>query len=203
MEKQNENIDLILASGNTHKAKEISALLPENIHLKTLKDIGWDEDIEESGNSFIANAKIKARTVALKTGHWVLADDSGLECEALNGEPGVKSARYSGEKAGDQDNRNKLLQAMKGKTNRKARFVAVLVLSNGIKDFIFEGICKGSITDEESGSGGFGYDPVFIPEGYEESFAMMKPGKKNKISHRGKAMEALNEWLSKHADLLR
>jgi XTP/dITP diphosphohydrolase len=200
---EEEEIVLTLASGNAHKALEIAAMLPAGVRMQTLKEIAWTKEIAETGRTFLENAGIKAHTVARETGRWVLADDSGLETEALQGAPGVYSARFAGERAGDADNLKLLLDNMQHHSNRKARFVAVLVLSNGIKDFVFEGICEGSITTEERGAGGFGYDPVFIPQGHAQSFAEMPTEEKNKISHRAMAMKAFVTWLVKHRHLLR
>lgn len=197
-----KEILLTLASGNEHKAAEIAALLPQGFKLQTLKDIAWADSIAETGTTFLENAKIKAHTVARVTGSWVLADDSGLETEALQGAPGVYSARFAGQGASDADNRKLLLQKMQHHPNRHARFVAVLVLSNGIKDFAFEGVCSGSILHEERGESGFGYDPVFLPLHSEKSFAEISAQEKNIISHRGNAMNAFKIWLAEHRHLL-
>ena len=197
-----EKIILTLASGNAHKAEEIKAMLPAGIKIQTLKDISWTTEIPETGKTFLENARIKARTVARATGQWVLADDSGLETEALQGAPGVYSARFAGTNANDIDNRILLLEKMKGKSNRSARFVAVLILSNGIKDFVFEGECKGQISEEELGKGGFGYDPLFIPANHTKSFAEMSAEEKNIISHRAIAVNAFVKWLREHRQLL-
>jgi XTP/dITP diphosphohydrolase len=197
-----EEIILTLASGNAHKAEEIKAMLPAGIKIQTLKEISWTAEIPETGKTFLENARIKARTVARATGQWVLADDSGLETEALQGAPGVYSARFAGTNANDIDNRILLLEKMKGKSNRSARFVAVLILSNGIKDFVFEGECKGQISEEELGKGGFGYDPLFIPANHTRSFAEMSAAEKNSISHRAIAVNAFVKWLREHRQLL-
>jgi len=197
-----EKIILTLASGNAHKAEEIKAMLPAGIKIQTLKDISWTTEIPETGKTFLENARIKARTVARATGQWVLADDSGLETEALQGAPGVYSARFAGTNANDIDNRILLLEKMKGKSNRSARFVAVLILSNGIKDFVFEGECKGYISEVELGKGGFGYDPLFIPANHTKSFAEMSAEEKNIISHRAIAVNAFVKWLREHRQLL-
>ncbi|PHQ28892.1 non-canonical purine NTP diphosphatase [Leeuwenhoekiella nanhaiensis] len=190
---------LVFATHNANKLKEIQALMPKNIQLKSLTDIGCTEEIVEDADTIEGNALIKARYVKEKYGYDCFGDDTGLEVEALNGEPGVYSARYAGEQKNAADNTAKLLNNLNGKDNRNARFKTVIALCLGEEELIFEGICKGAITTAVSGDGGFGYDPVFMPEGYELTFAEMPLSEKNKISHRGRATQKLLEYLHKLA----
>ncbi|MEX0679776.1 MAG: RdgB/HAM1 family non-canonical purine NTP pyrophosphatase [Balneolales bacterium] len=192
-----ENKILILATGNLAKIRELQALLEEVGWLvKSQKEMLGDIEVEENGITLEQNAEIKARFVWEQTGQPSLADDTGLEVDALDGRPGVRSARFAGLGADDRMNRRKLLQELKYITDpakRTARFRTVLVYltENGMHRY--EGICEGRILHEERGTGGFGYDPVFIPRGFQQSFAEMEPSKKNSISHRGKA---LRKWLA-------
>lgn len=190
---------LLLATKNNHKAKEIKEYLTGmKLELLTLNDFPEFEDIPETGETFEENAWIKAKAAYEKMEICALADDSGLEVDYLNGRPGVYSARYAGEKASDADNRKKLLHELANAAdhNRTARFICVMVLYDGIKKSIFRGICEGSITENERGEDGFGYDPLFIPEGYGKTFAELGIETKNRISHRGKALKQLNGFLS-------
>lgn len=185
---------LVFATHNAHKLQEIKALL-KNLEVISLTDIGCKEEIEETAETLEGNAKIKANYV---TEHYHLdcfADDTGLEVEALNGAPGVYSARYAGENCSYQDNVNKLLSAMEGIENRKARFRTVITLNLEGHQYYFEGIVNGTIIKEGHGTGGFGYDPIFKPEGYEQTFAEMPLELKNKISHRGLATAKLISFL--------
>ncbi len=183
-------MDLIFASHNENKVKEIRAVLPDFIRLFSLNDIGFHEEIEETGTTLEENAQIKAETIFKQTGKNVFADDSGLFVESLNDAPGVYSARYAGT-GNSKDNIFKLLKELKDEENRNASFKAVFcVIINGKIDFL-KGEVHGKITEEEKGSEGFGYDPVFIPNGYKETFAEMNPEEKNQISHRAEAVQKL------------
>ncbi|HEA28924.1 hypothetical protein LCGC14_2978240 [marine sediment metagenome] len=186
---------LVFATHNPNKLKEIQSLLPDIIQLKSLTDIGCTEDIIEDAQTLEGNALLKARYVKNKYGLDCFADDTGLEVEALDGEPGVFSARYAGEQKNASDNMAKLLDALKDLQNRKARFKTVIALCLNDKEHTFEGVCNGSITDEKMGESGFGYDPVFKPETYTETFAQMPLALKNEIGHRGKAFQKLVGFL--------
>lgn len=188
---------LIFATHNPNKVKEIQALLPEYIQLKSLSDIGYIEEIEEYGSTIEANAKIKVEAIAGKYNFPCFADDTGLEVEALDGKPGVKSARYAGEDKDDEANKRKLLEDLNRFKNRSARFKTVIHYKNQGVEHQFTGICEGEITKEECGNLGFGYDPIFKPKGYEQTFAEMGSVQKNKISHRSLAFQQLIEFLKK------
>jgi len=187
---------LCVATRNRHKTQEIAAILGEDWEVRDLTACADIPEIEETGATFAENATIKALAVSTRVNDWVLADDSGLEVDALDGAPGVRSARYAGEQADDAPNRAKLLQALKavgarGKT-RSARFRCALVLAHGENVMIcVEGKVEGMLIPQERGAGGFGYDPLFIPEGYCETFAQLAAGVKNQISHRARALQAL------------
>ena len=186
---------LIFASNNAHKLSEIRNLLDNIVEIQSLKDINLDGDIPETSDTLEGNATQKAEWIYSRIGQDCFADDTGLEVEALDGAPGVYSARYAGEGCSFADNVNKLLKAMEGKTNRKARFRTVICLiENGEKHY-FEGIVNGTIIEKGSGNMGFGYDPIFVPDGYNISFAEMPLDEKNKISHRGLATQKLVEYL--------
>lgn len=186
---------LIFASNNKHKLEEIRNLLEGIVEIKSLKEIGLEGDIPETADTLEGNATQKAEWVYSRTGMDCFADDTGLEVEALNGEPGVYSARYSGENCSFADNVNKLLKALEGHSNRNARFrTAICLIENGEKKY-FEGIVNGTITTFEAGNEGFGYDPIFLPEGHNKTFAEMPLDIKNKISHRGRAIQKLVEYL--------
>jgi len=185
---------LVFATHNKNKLAEIRNIL-KNYEVVGLRDIGCMEDIVEDADDLQGNAKIKADYVTNNYHLNCFADDTGLEVEALDGAPGVFSARYAGEGCSYHDNVVKMLAAMKGKTNRKARFRTVIALNLNGKQYFFEGIVNGRILEEEQGNGGFGYDPIFQPDGYEESFAEMSMEEKNKISHRGRAVQKLVEFL--------
>lgn len=191
-------MNLILATHNEHKANEIKAILsPLGVNVLSLNDLNYYQDIEETGSTLEENARIKALTIAKQTDSWVLADDSGLEVEALQGAPGVYSARFAGEPADSTRNIDLLLKRLDGSENRLAQFRTVLVLARN-KEMMaqFEGIVKGLITKELSGSDGFGYDPVFQPLGFEQTFAEMPADMKNRVSHRAKALEQLVLWIN-------
>lgn len=185
---------LIFATHNEHKLKEIRQILP-GWKIQGLHEIGLYDEIAENGTTLEANAEIKAEYVFAKTGEACFADDTGLEVEALNGAPGILSARYAGDQHDFKANIDKLLSEMDGIENRKARFRTVICLIIDDKKQFFEGIVEGKITKSPKGSEGFGYDPVFVPDGYELSFAEMSASEKNAISHRGKAMKDLQDYL--------
>ena len=186
---------LVFATNNQHKLSEVQDLLPPGIEVVTLKDIQCNEDIEETAETLEGNAKIKSDHVKSNYGYDCFADDTGLEVEALNGAPGVYSARYAGEEATFDDNVQKLLGAMKGVENRKARFRTVISLYLDGKQLFFEGICDGFIEEAVSGTQGFGYDPVFRPNGSVKTFAEMDLNEKGLISHRGLAVKKLVAYL--------
>ena len=186
---------IVFATHNKNKLAEIRNIL-KNYDVVGLRDIGCETDIVEDADDLQGNAKIKADFVTDNYHLNCFADDTGLEVEALNGAPGVYSARYAGEGCSYHDNVVKLLAAMKGITNRNARFRTVIALNLNGKQYFFEGIVNGKILEEEHGEGGFGYDPIFQPDGYEETFAEMPMELKNKISHRGRAVQKLAEFLN-------
>lgn len=189
-------MDLVFATHNKNKLMEVKSLIPPGINLVSLTDIGCHEDIPETGLTIAENALIKARYIYNKFRLNCFADDSGLEVQALEGAPGVYSARYAGESKSTTDNNKKLLEEMKLKTNRKARFVTVIALLLDGKEQLFEGYAEGTIAYEPRGANGFGYDPLFIPTGYRSTFAEMSAEDKNAISHRAKAMQKLVDFLS-------
>ncbi|HEY1047963.1 MAG TPA: RdgB/HAM1 family non-canonical purine NTP pyrophosphatase [Bacteroidia bacterium] len=186
---------IVFASTNAHKLNEIKAMLPNDLELLSPKDVGFDSEVEETGKTFEDNAELKAEAIFNACGVVTFADDSGLEVKALKGQPGVKSARFAGEPVNHTNNINLLLDKLKGKSNREARFVTVICLKTADKTLFFEGEVKGKITEDIQGSNGFGYDPVFIPEGHDRTFAMMSAEEKNEISHRKMAMNKLMEFL--------
>lgn len=193
---------LYLATGNAHKVEEFGQLLAAAelpVTLLSATSVGGMPEVDETATTFAGNARIKAEALRALVPHdsWVLADDSGLEVDALGGAPGIRSARYAGEKASDGDNRQKLLAEMKHvpESQRRARFVCVLALLGPHESHLFEGTCSGRMIESESGAGGFGYDPLFRPDGFEATFAEMPGDLKNRISHRGRALEKLAAWL--------
>ena len=188
--------ELILASNNAHKVEEIKSIL-EDYSILTLKDINYTEEIVEDGTTFEENALIKARTICKYSGKTAISDDSGLSVELLDGRPGVYSARYAGEQKSSEDNINLLLKNLENK-ERTAQFKTIFTLCINNDFFSFEGIVKGEITTEKYGEKGFGYDPIFIPDGYDQTFAQMPSDLKNKISHRGIALRKLVEFLKKY-----
>ncbi|MES2589369.1 MAG: RdgB/HAM1 family non-canonical purine NTP pyrophosphatase [Bacteroidota bacterium] len=188
---------LILASHNKNKAKEIQSLLPLNFEVVSLADLNFTEEIEETESTFHGNSFLKANVVSKKFHSNAFADDSGLEVESLNNEPGVFSARYSGLKATDKENTDLLLKNLSGIKNRKARFVCIICLILNGKEYFFEGEIKGEISETPKGETGFGYDPIFIPENSSKTFAEMTLEGKNKFSHRAKALEKMIEFLRK------
>lgn len=188
-------MELIFATHNNNKVKEVTKMLPSYLSMKSLTAIDFFKEIEETGKTFEENALLKAKTIFNKTGKNVFADDSGLVIEALDGAPGVYSARYAGT-GKDEDNIAKALKELDGKTNRKAYFISIFCLILNGKEYFFEGRVNGTIATEIMGNNGFGYDPIFIPDGFSKSFAQMTPEEKNAISHRGKAIEKLNDFLT-------
>lgn len=188
---------LVFATNNLNKLAEVQKMLPNSIELLSLKDINCTEDIEETATTLEGNAKIKANHITEKYGYNCFADDTGLEVEVLNGEPGVYSARYAGEPANAENNMNKLLAELNTVSNRKAQFRTSICLNLNGEQFLFDGICNGAILETKQGEKGFGYDPVFKPEGYTKSFAQMSSEEKNNISHRGLAIKKLVQFLKK------
>lgn len=188
---------LVFATNNLNKLKEVQALIPANIELLSLEDIGCKEDIPETAPTIEGNAIQKANYIKTNYGYDCFADDTGLEVNALDDAPGVYSARYAGEQKNAEDNMDKLLMNLKNKNDRSAQFKTVIALNLGPETYTFTGICKGVITQVKTGEKGFGYDPLFKPEGYNETFAEMELELKNKIGHRGKAMQQLIIFLQK------
>ena len=188
---------LIFATHNKNKVNEILKKLPENIEIKTLNDLSIQEEIPETGSTLEENALIKAKFINENFKVNCFADDSGLEVESLENAPGVYSARYAGEPKNDEKNMDKLLLALENHSNRNAQFRTVICLILLGKEYFFEGIIKGKIIHARKGKDGFGYDPIFIPDGYEKTFAEMTIEEKNKISHRALAVEKLVEFLNK------
>ncbi len=188
-------MELVFATNNAHKLEEVRQILGERFTIHSLKEIGCHEDIPETGDTFQDNALQKARYVKEHYGYDCFADDTGLEVKALNGAPGVHSARY----AGDHDseaNMTKLLQELEKKQNRSAQFRTVVALILNGQEVLFEGIVTGRIaTERHYGESGFGYDPVFIPDGFTETFSQMSPESKNQVSHRGRAVRKLADYL--------
>jgi XTP/dITP diphosphohydrolase len=186
---------LVFASHNQNKVNEIKSLLPETFEILSLTEIGFNDEIDETGLTLDENSKIKAKAVLKKTGYFCFADDTGLEIEALNYEPGVFSARYAGNQKNDSDNIEKVLLNLKGITNRNARFRTVITLLIGKDEYSFEGKVEGKIIMEKRGEFGFGYDPIFIPEDQSRTFAEMSLEEKNKFSHRARAFQKMIEFL--------
>ena len=186
---------LVFATNNKHKLEEMRAILGGKVELLSLADIDCHDDIPETADTLEGNALIKARYIYDKYGCSCFADDTGLEVDALGGEPGVYSARYAGENNESEANMRKLLQNLTGKSERSAQFRTGIALIIEGEEFLFDGIVRGRISEERMGSAGFGYDPIFVPDGYEESFAQMAAEQKNAISHRSRAASALNDYL--------
>ncbi len=187
---------LIFATNNRHKAEEIRSMLGNKLSIVTLEEAGIDKDIPEPYDTLEENARTKSRTIYEWNGMDCFGEDTGLEVYALNMEPGVKSARYAGDDRSPEANIEKLLKEMEGQTDRRARFRTVISLLIDGKENIFEGICNGRIINEKKGRQGFGYDPVFIPEGADRSFAEMTMEEKSRYSHRGLAVQKLVAFLS-------
>jgi XTP/dITP diphosphohydrolase len=190
-------LKLVFATNNKHKLEEVQAMLT-NFEIVSLADINCFEDIPETADTLEGNAILKANFITEKFGLDCFADDTGLEVAALNNEPGVYSARYAGENNNADANMNKLLKNLENNPNRKAQFKTAIALNIQGKQFIFEGICEGTILTEKRGKSGFGYDPIFMPDGFNTSFAEMNMNEKGNISHRGKAIEKLVTFLNKH-----
>lgn len=188
--------NLVFATHNSHKAEEVGEMLDMHYKILDLNAIGMTEKIPETGDTLEANARQKARFVYDQTGINVFADDTGLEVEALNGNPGVYTARYAGPDCNSEANMRKLLFELDGVENRRAQFRTVICLIIGDGEYLFEGVVKGTIAKTFSGKEGFGYDPIFIPDGYDKTFAEMTMDEKNKISHRGIAVRRLTMFLS-------
>lgn len=186
---------LVFATNNRHKLEEVRDILGSGVEVLSLSDIGCNDDIPETADTLQGNALIKARHIYNKYNVNCFADDTGLEVEALDGAPGVLSARYAGDGHDSEANMHKLLQNLTGKSNRNAQFRTVIALIIDGKEMLFDGIVKGCITEEKMGCSGFGYDPIFVPEGYSESFAQMGSDEKNSISHRYRATKKLNDYL--------
>lgn len=187
---------ILLATQNRNKVKEIAELLDERFQLLDLNDFPVNEDLPETGDTFAANALQKARYVFDKFGIPTIADDSGIEADALNGAPGIYSARYAGEEKDPEKNMNKLLNEMAVHSNKTARFRCAMAFISEQGEYVFEGKIEGKIILERRGNGGFGYDPVFIPEGYDLTFSELSSEVKNKISHRAIAMQKLVNFLT-------
>lgn len=200
---------LVFASNNKHKLSEVRQILPEQVEVVSLKDVGFVQEIEETGATLEENSLLKANAVwewldknrLLGAVDGVFADDTGLEIAALGGAPGVRTARWAGDEACDVNNRQKALRELMGKEDRNARFRTVVSLIVQGKTQQVEGVVNGRIALQEEGDGGFGYDPVFVPEGYEKTFASLPTEVKNAISHRGRAMEKLCEILKKENNI--
>lgn len=200
---------LVFASNNKHKLSEVRQILPEQVEVVSLKDVGFVQEIEETGATLEENSLLKANAVwewldknrLLSSVDGVFADDTGLEIAALGGAPGVRTARWAGDEAGDVNNRQKALRELMGKEDRSARFRTVVSLIVQGKTQQVEGVVNGRIALQEEGNGGFGYDPVFVPEGYEKTFASLPTKVKNAISHRGRAMEKLCEILKRENNI--
>ncbi len=190
-------ITLIFATNNQHKADEIKNIVGEQYHIMTLKDAGIDINIPEPFDTLEENAIEKSKVIHAMTGNNCFGEDTGLEVDALNGEPGVRSARYAGDHKNFEANIDLLLHNLQGKTNRSARFKTIISLLLDNTLYTFDGVCNGVITHERSGSGGFGYDAVFIPDGGDKTFAEMTMDEKNRFSHRRKATDQLIEFLNK------
>ena len=187
---------LVFATNNLHKLKEVQEMLSNSIEVLSLKDIGCFEDIEETEITLEGNAKLKADYITKKYGFDCFADDTGLEVQALDGEPGVYSARYAGEHGNAEKNMEKLLVELQNKSNRKAKFRTIIALNLTNRQYLFEGICEGEILNKKTGVKGFGYDPIFKPSNALCSFAKMNSEEKNIISHRGIAIQKLVKFLN-------
>lgn len=186
---------IIFATNNTHKLREVQAVLGDGFRLLTPRDCGIAEELPETQTTLEGNARQKARYLYNHTGHDCFADDTGLEVEALGGAPGVHSARYATDGHDFAANNRLLLRNLEGKTDRRARFRTVICLILGGEEHLFEGIVEGRIIDQERGTAGFGYDPLFIPEGCDRTFAEMDAATKNALSHRGRAVRKLADYL--------
>ncbi len=186
---------LVFATNNKHKLQEVRDIIGSGVEILSLADIGCNDDIPETADTLDGNALIKARYIYDKYNVSCFADDTGLEVDALGGAPGVYSARYAGDGHDSEANMRKLLENLTGKNNRNAQFRTVIALIINGEEKLFNGIVKGTITEEKRGDSGFGYDPIFVPEGYSESFAQMDSSTKNSISHRYRATKQLSDYL--------
>jgi XTP/dITP diphosphohydrolase len=184
------NLELVFATQNENKVAEVQSVFPPNVSIVSLKRLGFEDELQEDHETLEENAKQKARFVFEKFGRPCFAEDAGLEVDLLDGEPGVKSARYAGPGKSAKDNVSKLLERLIGSKDRSALFRAVIAFHDGVAIHTFEGRCYGRIAPEARGSNGFGYDPVFIPDGFETTFAEMEPDEKHRISHRTAATKA-------------
>lgn len=191
---------ILFGTNNLNKLEEIRAIVPNEYQVMSLKDLGIDLDVEETELTLEGNALLKAKAYYEASGIPCFADDTGLEVEALDGRPGVFSARYAGEGCSYQDNVDKMLGEMTGKSNRKAAFRTVIAWVDGGEPKYFDGVAPGEITEDIRGAGGFGYDPIFLPEGHGQTFAEMPPATKHAISHRGKSVRAFIEFLHSQLD---
>ena len=188
---------IIFATGNAHKVQEVRSMLPEGIEIQSLKDIGYTDELPETQDTIEGNSLQKAETLGNALGIACFAEDTGMEVEALGGEPGVYSARYAGDNASYQDNVDKVLDKMKGQDNRRARFKTVITYYNGGSFVQFEGITQGTILEQPKGTNGFGYDPIFVPEGASKTYAEMTLEEKNAYSHRKKSFVGFANHLAK------
>ena len=191
---------LVFATNNRHKLQEVRDIVGDRVEVLSLADIGCYDDIPETADTLQGNALIKARHIYEKYGFDCFADDTGLEVEALDGAPGVYSARYAGEECDSEANMRKLLENLTGKTNRNAQFRTVIALIINGEEMLFNGIVKGVIATEKNGDSGFGYDPIFVPEGHSASFAQMSSEMKNSMSHRFRATQQLSDYLKENYD---
>ena len=191
---------LVFATNNKHKLQEVRDIIGSGVEILSLSDINCNDDIPETADTLDGNALIKARYIYEKYNVNCFADDTGLEVDALDGAPGVYSARYAGDGHDSEANMKKLLENLTGKNNRNAQFRTVIALIIDGEEKLFNGIVKGKITEEKRGNSGFGYDPIFVPEGYSESFAQMDSSTKNSISHRYRATKQLSDYLKELYD---
>ncbi len=191
---------LVFATNNKHKLQEVRDIIGSGVEILSLSDINCNDDIPETADTLDGNALIKARYIYEKYNVNCFADDTGLEVDALDGAPGVYSARYAGDGHDSEANMKKLLENLTGKNNRDAQFRTVIALIIDGEEKLFNGIVKGKITEEKRGNSGFGYDPIFVPEGYSESFAQMDSSTKNSISHRYRATKQLSDYLKELYD---
>lgn len=186
---------LVVATNNKHKLEELKAMLADHFEVKGMAEMGFDQDIPEDADTFAGNSLIKARTIANALNCECIADDSGLEVEALGGKPGVYSARYAGEPKSDERNLQKVLDEIEASDNRNARFVTTIAYIKNNLEYVFEGEVKGTLIKEKRGSNGFGYDPIFVPNGHQETFAEISAEAKNALSHRADAIRKFVEFL--------
>ena len=191
---------LVFATNNKHKLQEVRDIVGDRVEVLSLADIGCYDDSPETADTLQGNALIKARHIYEKYGFDCFADDTGLEVEALDGAPGVYSARYAGEECDSEANMRKLLENLTGKSNRNAQFRTVIALIINGEEMLFNGIVKGAIATEKKGDSGFGYDPIFVPEGHSASFAQMSSEMKNSMSHRFRATQQLGDYLKENYD---